>query len=215
MINPELNEKFQSQLYPGEKLLWTGKPKRFPLTGMGIFSFGFALVWCFFVYGIFFSVIIAVIFGIDSSAANESLAQTPAEPLDMPDEDTGAGMFGLIFLLFPLMFLLVGALALYTGAKLFFGPSRQIYAITNERGLVLEHFLGRRIGTISAQELKTYEKSGGDKVGTLKFGPGLSLFSMNAMFPKHPLNTFYNVANPRDVEILIRKQFAKKDTSHE
>lgn len=176
-----LRDMFKPELRAGERLLWAGKPASFPLNPGAVFLAGFLTLWT--AMAVFMS-------GMFMSQQG-----------DIP----------LPFSAVPFVFVCIGSLALLFSFKGLIAPSRQIYAITDQRGIIISPFLGRSIASLNADILlNSVRKGSGDK-GTLFFGPQISMFN-NQSFDalKVQLNAFHNIKNAAEIESLIHKTFSPK-----
>ena len=200
MINEEIRHIVEAELEPGEELLWAEKPSRFPVIGYAVFGLIFTFFWCLFVL-VFIFIAIAGMSGSEQ-ALELSTLETPSNNTT----SEGAGMFSLLFLILPSVFLLFGIHGLYQSIKQFIGPSRQAYALTSKRAIIFDKFLSNRIVSLQGAEFSKIERRGSDQIGSLQFGKPSSYFDIG-MFPSSPLNAFLNIPNPKSVETLIRKTF--------
>ena len=120
---------------------------------------------------------------------------------------------GWFHTLFSLVWLTIPAIVTVLSVRGFFAPSKQIYGLTNERGIIIQNFMGRRIASLHAAEFSKIERKGDPQIGTLHFG-GAPSFAQMGMTYQSPLTSFSKIQNPREVEALIRKTFSKRH-SHE
>ena len=105
----------------------------------------------------------------------------------------------------PFMLLWTGIAAynLYTFSNLLFAPKRQTYAITNERGLIIEHFRGHRVATLDLSRLRTYELNRKGQAATLTFGAASYDHAFGFSY-RPPLNAFHLISDYKLVEKLIQ-----------
>ena len=94
------------------------------------------------------------------------------------------------------------------GLKMLIGPSKEIYAITNQRGIIISPFFRYRVASLSPENLKNSERKGPPDLGTLTFtnkGNGFMAMWMNPY--QTELNAFQKIQHPKEVENLIHKTF--------
>jgi len=200
MINPDVRSKVEAELRNGEKLLWADKPSKFPLSFMAIYITGFSIVWT--------SMAISFVgVGVLTSLLGSTSTETSAEAV-------GAGAFGIFFSLISLLFVCVGIGMVLWGLKMLIGPSRELYAITNQRGYIISPFIRYRIASLSPEALANSERRGRPEMGTLTFKNQANGWMGMMMNPyQTELAAFQNINNPKKVEDLIHTTFFRKPTS--
>ena len=184
MVN--LQNTVQKELNSGERLIWTGTPGRgVRLRSSDAFMIPFSLMWGGF--AIFWEY--SVLFGLDPSGSPSS---SPA-PIFMR-------LWGIPFVVVGL-YLIVGR---------FFGDAfqraRTIYAVTDQRILILTQAFGKRLRSLPLRtlpEMTLAEKSDGS--GTIIFGAstfGAGAFGTNRRGERPPAFEF--VERVRNVHDLIQ-----------
>ena len=116
-------------------------------------------------------------------------------------EDSGVVPFNVIGIVFPI----IGILFVIAGLFVFISPSKEIYAVTNHRGVILKRFLLRNTLSLSPEKMSNPERRGGSDIGTLNFESGMPRTTGQMFFRK----SFKNISNPKQVEDLIYKTFQK------
>jgi len=109
------------------------------------------------------------------------------------DVETGVGS------MFPsssLIFFLVGGLVIFI-------PTKEAYALTDQRGLILWRFPYRRVASLSAELMLNSRHSGDEHIGTLNFDHLFWVSPMRLLFKK----SFKKISNPKQVEGLIHRAF--------
>jgi len=198
MINPDVKLIVEAELRNGERLLWADKPSKFPISFMAIYIVGFSIVWT----------TIAVSFvgvGAFVSIVGSSAAETSTEA-------ASAGGVGIIFSLVSLLFVCVGIGMVVWGLKMLIGPSKEIYAVTNQRGIIISPFIKYRIVSLSAEALANSERKGRPERGTLSFHNNTNNWMALMMNPyQTELAAFRKINNPKQVEELIHKTFFSRE----
>ena len=194
MINEEVRHIIEPELRTKEKLLWADKPSKKPISFMALYITGFSIVWTTMAVGFVGVGTFASMFGATSA--------------DSKAEAAGTAAFGAVFSIISLLFVAIGVGMVFWGLKMLIGPSKDINAITNQRGVIISPFIKYRIASLSPENLKNSERKGGPNLGTLTFtnkGNGIMGMWMN---PYHTeLNAFQKIKNPKQVEDLIHKAF--------
>lgn len=186
IIDKELRDKIQPELMAGEKLLWAGKPAKFPLSFMALYLTAFSVFWTFMVTGIF---------GVGISS-------------EFGSSNSSMGSLNIGFLLFASLFICAGIGMFLVGLKTLISPSREIYAITNQRGIIISPFFRYRMASLSEDCLKNSERKGRPELGTLLFsGKSSGLMGMMMNPYQTELNAFRKITDPKKVEDLIYKTF--------
>ena len=193
-ITPELRE--------GETLLWADKPNRLPISIASIFLMLFSFIWL--------SVVLLIIFGVLTSiqvADNDIIPPGLVTELAKP-------LVALAFYV-PLFFLLVGLMLLFSSIRLLISPLFQVYAITDQRGIIASNLYPRRIISITEHGFARVERTGNDKIGTLEIADKQNRRDLRTAMYQVQLDSFQKIKNPKAVEALIHKQFIKHGVSHE
>ena len=188
MINPDVRHIIEPELRSGEKLLWADKPAKFPLSFMMIYILGFSIVWTLFAIGFFG----AVVFG---SFFDANVGETSNDAVE-------AGAIRIGFSIFSFLFVVIGVGMIVQGLKMLISPSKEIYALTNQRGIIISPFFKYRIASLSPENLKNLERKGDPELGTLTFASkGNGMMGMKPY--QTELNAFLKIKNPKQVEDLI------------
>jgi hypothetical protein len=182
-----LQQDLRDALEPGEKLLWSGFPRQGLLfRSADIFLIPFSLLWGSF--AIFWEM--GVIFG---------------EP-DVPDQ---FNIWDKVFVLWGIPFVLAG---LY----LIFGRfiedmarrARTIYAVTDQRAILLTNFFGHNVRSLHLRGLTEINLSkNSDGRGTITLGPANSSSEWARGWPgtgRNPSSAFEGIARAQDVLKIIR-----------
>lgn len=188
MFYPPIKTPLNAFLDPGERLLWAGQPRRgLRLGAQDVFLIPFSLVWCGF--SLFWECM-----------ALAGASQTP-------------GLFGIIFPLFGLPFVLIG---LYLVFGRFFvdahSRSRTWYGVTADRVIILNGIFSQQTKTIALNQLGDLSLAlRKDGSGTLTFGamrhPMANFPQGGASLPgaaQHMAPSFNHIENAKDVHDLIR-----------
>ncbi|WP_394692761.1 hypothetical protein [Hyphobacterium sp.] len=181
LADPELRQVFESDLREDEKLLWAGRPKPGSIDSRFLFHTLFIAFW-----------LVGAL--VPGGVRGPSLGTEGLYTLPLP------------YLIFPLIMMAL-ALALFAH---FFAvlttPSRQLYAVTNQRIIVCSGRSKRRFNSKMKGRISAILRSGDAGTGTLKFrqGPDFGwvaiLATMNA-----PMDKFHNIERPVEVEALIHE----------
>lgn len=113
------------------------------------------------------------------------------------------GSGNVFAIVFSLIWCSIVAFHLYTFSGMLLGPSRQVYAITDQRGLIVESSRGTRMASLEPEKLRSFELTRKGKLATFKFGPSSSPFMMQPTL-KTPLNAFHLVPDSKTVEKHIQ-----------
>ena len=181
MINEDVRHIVEAELREGETLLWADKPSKKPISFMAIYITGFSIVWTTMAIGFVGAGAFASLFSVATVEDKATAAGTAA--------------FGAVFSIVSLLFVAIGVGMILWGLKMLIGPSKEIYALTNQRGIVLSPFIKYRITSLSYEILKNSERKGDHQLGTLTFTN------------QTELNAFLKIKNPKQVEDLIHKTF--------
>lgn len=190
MINEEVRHIIEPELRPNERLIWVDRPASFPMNFTGVFLLTFSAFWCFIVLSI----------GVFANGGEEVVPETgEASPF-------------LFWFVFVSLFLSLGLFQAFSGLKMVIGPSKQVYAITSERVIILDRFFSSRVASFRPDQLSQIEREGNDIKGDLTFWSTPSNLSYASGPWKTPLNKFHKIRHPRDVENLIHQTFSDKGT---
>lgn len=200
MINPAVKSLIEGELRSGERLLWADKPSKLPISFMAVYITCFSLVWTFMAISFFGVGVFTSILGATAS--------------DTSTEAVGSAAAGTLFSAIALLFVCIGVAMILWGLKMLIGPSKEIYAVTNQRGLIISPFIRYRIASLSGDVLANSERKGRSEIGTLIFSNKSSGWMGTMMNPNQTeLDAFHNIVNPKKVEDLIYKTFSGKPTS--
>ena len=171
----DIRHIIENELTSGERLLWSGAPQKAYWSPLMMFYVIFILIWLLGVLGFLFA----------------GLSQM------------GKGSAGMRFVFVPAVMTFVGLLFLWITIKALRGPAKQLYGLTDRRGLIIENFGKGPVRSLGPNELANLtRKSASDTMGTLKFqGPSFTQFSFDLSNLMGV--AFYNITNPRDVENII------------
>ena len=178
MIDDDARRVVQSELRAGERLLWASKPITFPINKVSLMLTISVFVWTLIAIGM-----MSAFFIVDRSKS-----------IPFP------------FSFIPVLLVLVGVCLFLYCLKLIIAPSHQVYAITDQRGIIVSPFLGYRTASLDKTLLLNSERKGFRLNSTLQFGPKPSMMGLG-MYQIH-LNQFYNISDAQEVEALIHKTFA-------
>ena len=127
------------------------------------------------------------------------------------NEAAGAGAFGAMFSVVSLLFVCIGLGMVLWGLKMLIGPSKEIYALTDQRGFIISPFIKYRIASLSPEVLANSERKGRPERGTLSFKNSSNNWMAMMMNPyQTELSSFQNINHPKKVEDLIHKTFFGK-----
>ena len=189
MIDPDAKALVSPELMPGERLLWAGRPQGRVWTFVGVWTVGFSLFW------LAATLPMLLVFAFGSG--------------EMVDGETPPAAARVIGFLFALIFSGVGVVTLLMGLRHLQGPTRERYAVTDRRGLIVSPFMGYRSASLSPDALMNSERSGKPSRGSLSFGGRGGMFgTFNANPWKPPLDTFRKIKDPARVQALIHQTFA-------
>lgn len=184
------SQPLHSYLFPGERMQWSGQPKRgLAFSRSDLLGIPFGIMWCGFVIFWNYSV------------------------WTFPSTGTADDWF---FKLWGVPFLAIG---LYLVAGRFFHDAwvrnRTVYGVTNQRVLILRGSLSSRLTSREIQSLPMLELTEyRDGTGTIVFDAddvGYSWFGRRRSFAAWTTSEsanaqFFRIENPRRVYELIRKQ---------
>ena len=109
-------------------------------------------------------------------------------------------LFGIIFVL---IWLTVVSTFFYIHLRRLTAASKQIYAITDRRGIILELQGSMRVASLSPEQLKSFERRKHGKLATLSFSQTRNAYSMTN-YIQPPLDTFHMIDDHFDVERIIQ-----------
>ncbi|NNE56647.1 MAG: hypothetical protein HKN36_00940 [Hellea sp.] len=197
----EIDEKARLQITPelrnDEKLIWADRPHGLPISKSSIFLMLFAFIWIAVVLLIIMGVFTSIQF-VESGVIPPGLFNEIAKPL-----------VALAFYV-PFFFLLIGAVLLLSSIRMLISPLFQIYAITDQRGIIASSLFPRRIISITRGGFARIERTGGNKIGTLEIAARQSRRDLRTAMFQVQLDSFQRVRNPKAVEALIHRQFVSK-----
>lgn|GEM_PF-1451871 len=194
MINEKLRIRIAPELREGETLLWADKPNRLPFSLSSVFLLLFSLIWI--------SVVFLIIFGVLTSiqvAENEVIPPGLVTELAKP-------IVALAFYV-PIFFLLLGVMMLLSALRLFISPLFQVYAITDQRGIIASNLFPRRIISITRHGFERIERTGNDDIGTLEIATRQNRRDLRTAMYQVQLDSFQKIKNPKAVEALIHERF--------
>ncbi|MEL6369847.1 MAG: hypothetical protein AAFR03_03910 [Pseudomonadota bacterium] len=190
-----MNE-IQDLLMDGEEVLWEGRPKRLPrklLLGLAalLSISGIAFVW---------PVAYALHTGDMSHFENASFEINGEQITADTDESVlRSGLWISVLVLAP-----------YTvfGIGWVYMKSRELYAVTSERLIVVSRFPWRRLAFINPSLMPIVELSGGKEIGSLSFrGAEANLLDKLLALYRIRLVEFTNIHRPGEIQNLIAKTF--------
>ena len=194
MIDPKAKDIIERELRGGEALLWADKPNRLPLTGASLFQLLFSFIWLLLVLLIIFGVLSSIQI-MDSELLPPGLIKELAKPV-----------IALVFYL-PLAFLLIGLMLLLNSVRLLISPLFQVYAITDQRGIIASTLWPRRVISLTRRSFERMERTGGAAVGTLEIASRQGSRNLRAALYQVQLDSFHKIRDPKAVEALIHEQF--------
>jgi len=193
-----IDEKVRLQVTPelrdGETLLWADRPNKLPISVASIFLMLFSFIWL--------SIVLLIIFGFVTSiqvSENDIIPPGLVTELAKP-------VVALAFYV-PFFFLLVGLMLLLSSIRLLISPLFQVYAITDQRGIIASNLFPRRIISITEHGFARVERTGNDDIGTLEIADKQNRRDLRTAMYQVQLDSFQKVKNPKAVEALIHRQF--------
>ena len=177
----------EPELLKGERLLWADRPisvKAHFLRALPMFLFGipflaFALFWT----------------GLASSMSNPRSGSGPAD------------MFGSIFPLFGIPFILVGVGLLVWPLFSAFRQNRTVYAVTDQRLIIREDILRPAVRSWPLSQAETMERVGDAQgPGTVYFTEKVQRTSKGGTYTEKI--GFIGIDQPKRLEELIRSEIA-------
>ena len=174
MQDSDIRNIIEHELSTGEKLLWSGAPQKAYRPPLLVFYLIFISFWlCF--------VLVFLVAG---------LSQLGKDPI------------GALFVAVPVFMFLFGLLFFRMTYKALRRPGKQIYGLTNRRGLIIENYGRGPIRSLGPDDLANLTRKGDPSMGSLQFqGPRFSQFSFD--LSNLAGVAFYNIANPKNVENII------------
>ena len=197
MIDPKAKDIITPELREGETLLWADKPNRLPLTGASLFQLLFSFIWLLLVLLIIFGVLSSIEI-MDSELLPPGLVKELAKPL-----------VALVFYL-PLAFLLIGMMLLLNSVRLLISPLFQVYAVTDQRGIIASTLTPRRVISLSARSFARMERTGSSDIGTLEIASRQGSRNLRAALYQVQLDSFHKIRNPKQVEAMIHERFLSR-----
>lgn len=197
MINEDVRHIVEAELQPGETLLWADKPHERPITSHGLFRGGMHI------FGLIFILIWTFLALIENNYANLALKLTFV-------------LFGIAFFLF--------ALAMrHQPLKHLFGPAKEVYGLTNKRGIIISPYWRKEVATIPAEKALDLSLSGNMEIGTIQFNQvrvknrfGIAgnprYWDVFDLSWKSDLGSFHKVRNPLEIQRLINRTFLQGHT---
>ena len=198
-INEDIRHIVEAELQQGEKLLWADIPTKFPFYKSTFLAMIFSL-WVL--------IICVGIIGGGTLLASTAEYKSNGSVLSFA--------VAIVVSLIAIIFLC--AILMHNPVKLFFAPSKEIYALTDQRGLVVCSFLGPRFGVLNTVDFSTMVRVGDRAIGTLWFGETnafgkYNIIDWHFMYGTVCVNAFRNIKNPSEVEALIRNTFLERKST--
>ena len=202
MINEDVRYMIEAELGEGEEVLWTDRPDGLYISTSALYGLVISIFWVG-ITALLFGGGVFAIFTDDGNPDNAMLSFY-----------RNSADFRNIFWLMTVTFTGVSVyLVLYT-SYLLISPSREKYAVTNLRGIIIRPFIRYRIINLSPDQLKSFERTGGPDYGTLTFKSKIkTVLSLLTKSHQKDVTAFHKIRNPKQVENLIYKTF--KDQNHE
>lgn len=197
MRDEKMRSRVESELGPGEKILWTGRPRSFSVNWIMLPGILFALFFIVLFVSIFF-------LGTDAETTVESSEQLE----EISDDLSLAG--AILFLMFAGIFMIVPLVIFLGLLRAFLTPIFEIYALTNQRAIILSNIFPKKVSSFSGQMFDNMSRSGRHDLGTIYFGPRNFLHNLAVDQYGFP-GKFYKIENAKKVEALILKTFISKD----
>jgi hypothetical protein len=193
-----LNEKFQSELTPGEIVIWTGQPSTDVIFHVrDLYLIPFSLLWGGF--AIFWELSVFGYWGF------------PQETVRHP--------ISWFFLLWGIPFVIVGQYMIW-GRFLFdwWRKKRTFYAVTDKRLLIVEEVCGRKLTSVRLTENTFLGKSTRrDGKGTLRFGipqATWNSWSYWGIFETDRRPSFRDIDEVERVYSIISGSQARREDAH-
>ena len=187
MIDHEAEKIITAELGPSEKLIWASRPQKFPLTLYASIHLLLALTGCAVFIHLFFDLFLL-----------------------NPEWRGGEIAPGSIILL-PVIFILFFVIILVNTLRVFIAPNKQVYGLTQNRGIVVTTLRKKHVISIGKNELSCRTRRGGDIIGTLTFRVAIGSHDIyRGLLHSDQGISFYNISNPREVEHLIETKTLKE-----
>lgn len=193
-IDTKVQKRIVPELRDGETLLWADRPNRLPISTGSVFLLLFSFIWL--------SVVLLIIFGVLTSiqvVENDIIPPGLVTELAKP-------VVALAFYV-PFFFLLVGLMLLLSSVRLLISPLFQVYAITDQRGIIASNLFPRRIISITEHGFARIERTGSEDIGTLEIADKQNKRDLRTAIYQVQLDSFQKIKNPKAVEALIHQQF--------
>jgi len=197
-INEVVRARIMPELRDGENLLWADKPNKLPISVASIFLMLFSFIWL--------SIVLLIIFGVVTSI---QISNSDIIPPGLVTE-LAKPVVALAFYV-PFFFLLVGLMLLLSSVRLLISPLFQVYAITDQRGIIASNLFPRRIISITEHGFARIERTGNDDIGTLEIADKQNRRDLRTAIYQVQLDSFQKIKNPKAVEALIHRQFLAGD----
>lgn len=190
--------QIDTELVEDEELLWVDQPDpvSVALSRRHLWRAGFGILWLFFVmliFSNFFSFPMAGSFGT---------LRTP---------------FGGFFSLFPLIFIGIGLFQVLTPVWASLKAVRSVYAITNQRAIIVSNLLTRSVQSYGQHQIQFIETSlNGQGTGDIIFQRSHHTRYSGRRYRRYTVEIgFFGVQNPREVEALMLREFMPDDGMYE
>jgi hypothetical protein len=193
-IDTKVQKRIEPELRDGEILLWADRPNRLPISTGSVFLLLFSFIWL--------SVVLLIIFGVLTSiqvVENDIIPPGLVTELAKP-------LVALAFYV-PLFFLLVGFMLMLSAVRLLISPLFQVYAITDQRGIIASNLFPRRVISITEHGFARIERTGNEDIGTLEIADKQNKRDLRTAIYQVQLDSFQKIKNPKAVEALIHTQF--------
>lgn len=192
-LTPDQHQQINAELEHGEKVVWIGQPNPARFARSGLFVFLFGIPWT--AFAVFW---IGMAVWITHGGAHKT---------------NGPALFGILFPLFGIPFVMIGIWMLTTPARMKRDAKKTVYVITNRRAIIFGGNLGfgpfgRRRGELEIRSFKpnrlrnlarTQSSDGSDDI----------LFSPDTVNQRrggspYPQAGFFGIQNVKEVESLIK-----------
>ena len=196
MIEQDAAQIIETELLPGEKLLWADKPRQI-LTG--------AYYWAiFFLFSIFLLMGGPVVYALYSG----DMTVFDAYNLSVNGEriTSETSIDSLWSVLITLVAMMLFMLALGAGWVLL--KMREVYGVTDRRAIIVSRFLQRRVASVNPTLTPYLDRSGNQRCGSLSFRGNEHGFPDKrlALYRVRHLS-FWNIKNTAKVEALVFQRF--------
>ena len=183
MTDENIRSRVESELGTGEKILWTGRPRRFSVNWIMLPGILFAL---------FFIILFVSIFFLGTNA--ETAVESSEHIEEISDDLSLAGT--ILFLMFAGAFI-IAPLVIFLGLfRAFLTPIFEIYAVTNKRAIILSNIFPKKVSSFSGQMFDNMSRSGRHDLGTIYFGPRNFLHNLAVDQYGFP-GKFYKIENKK------------------